>query len=57
MKREVYADRCQFTQKDGLWEVISTAARTVPHATIKKLADSMTRIFDAVKLYDAHVGK
>ena len=56
IKRDIYADGCQFSSKVHLWEAISAAARAVPQSTIRKLPNSMTtRLFD-IKLHGAHVG-
>ena len=54
----VNANGRQYTSKQDLWDAISTAARSISSATIKKLTDSMaTTLFDVIKLHGAYVGK
>lgn len=58
IKRDIYSDGRQFSSKETLWQAIDTAARAVPHDTIKKLTDSMnSRLFEVIKGHGKHVGK
>ena len=58
IKRKIYANNAQFSSKQGLWEAIERASKSVGAQTIKNLAESVNNsIFEIIKCQGRYINK
>ena len=58
IKHKIYTNNAQFSSKQGLWEAIERALKSVDVQTIKNLTESINNcIFDVIKCQGRYINK